>query len=109
MKTGLICVAALALVAMCANAGPITITPGPEVHVSFADLDLNSRHGRAVFEQRVRSAAETLCKIDGDRTADSAPGSRACYKVAVENGLQQMAKASQLQLAERQATMAANR
>jgi UrcA family protein len=107
MKTALICAAAAALVGVRANAGPITITPGPAVHIRFADLDLNSRHGRALFAQRIRSAAETLCMIDGDRTADSAPGSRACYRVAVENGLQQMAKAGQVQLAQRQAATAA--
>jgi UrcA family protein len=101
MKTLLICVAAAALLGVRANAGPIAITPGPAVRISFADLDLNSRHGRAIFEQRIRFAAETLCAIDGDRTADFEPGSRACYKVVVENGLQQMAKASQMQLAQR--------
>jgi UrcA family protein len=99
MKTGLICVAALALVGARANAGPITIVPGPAVRVSFADLDLNSRSGRAVFEQRVRSAAEALCAIDGDRTADSAPGGRGCYTIVVENGLRQMAGVGQAQRA----------
>jgi UrcA family protein len=107
MKTILLCFAALALVGAKANANPITVAPGPEVHVSFSDLDLDSRAGRAAFEQRIRQAAETLCTIDGDRTADTALGGAGCYKAAVANGLQQMAKISQERLAQRQAATGA--
>ena len=101
MKTGLMCLAALAFVGATANASPIRLAPGPEVHVSFSDLDLTSSEGRTAFEQRIHSAAQTLCTIDGDRTADTALGGAGCYKAAVANGLQQMTKISQQQIAQR--------
>lgn len=107
MKTGLMCLAALALVGARANASPITFTSGPTVHVTFADLDLNSGEGRAVLEQRIRSASEALCANEGDRTLSSALGSHACYKAAVASGLQQMADITQQRLAQRQATTGA--
>lgn len=109
MKTGLMLFAALALVSVKANANPITLTSGPTAHVSFADLDLNSREGRAALEQRIRSASETLCAVDGDRTLSSALGSHACYKAAVANGLQQMAEITQQRLAQRQVVAGAGR
>jgi UrcA family protein len=37
------------------------------VHVSYADLNLNSPAGAAVFQRRVRSAVEQICYSD-DRT-----------------------------------------
>jgi len=101
MKTGLVCLAALAIVGARADASPIRLTSGPAVHVSFSDLDLTTREGRTVFEQRIRSAAQTLCTIDGDRTADTALGGAGCYKAAVANGLQQMTKISEQRIAER--------
>ena len=107
MKTGLICAAVLALAGARANASPITVTPGPEAHVSFADLDLNSREGRAVLERRIRSAAETLCTTVGDRTLDAALRRHACYKAAVTSGLDQMARIREQRLAQRKETTAA--
>lgn len=104
MKTGLMLFAALALVSVKANASPITLTSGMTAHVGFADLDLNSREGRAALEQRIRSASEALCENEGDRTLSSALGSRACYKAAVANGLEQMAEITQQRLAQRQAS-----
>jgi UrcA family protein len=107
MKTGLICATALALAGARANVGPIMVTPGPVAHVSFAGLDLNSREGRAILERRIRSAAETLCATDGDRTVDAALRRHACYKAAVASGLDQMAKISEERLAQRKETTAA--
>jgi UrcA family protein len=93
--------AALALVSVKANASPITVTQGAAAHVSFGDLDLNSREGRAVLERRIRSAAEALCSNEGDRTLDSALAGRACFKAAVADGLQQLDKLNQERLAQR--------
>ena len=56
MKTGMVFLATLALVSVKANASPITVTPGPAVHVSFSDLDLNSREGRAALERQIGRA-----------------------------------------------------
>jgi UrcA family protein len=92
MRTALIPAAALALVGTAANSSPITVTSDPvtAVHVSIADLNLNSRADRALLKSRIRLAAETLCAIEADRTADSALGGRGCYQVAVANGVRQM-------------------
>lgn len=104
MKTGMLCLAALALVSVKAEASPITVTSGPAVHVSFADLDLTSPEGRAVFDQRIRLAAKTLCTIDGDQSADVALGRAYCYKAAVADGRQQLENIAQQRLAQRQAS-----
>ena len=92
MRTALIAAAALALVGTAANSNPITVTSGPAaaVHVSIADLNLNSRVDRTLLKSRIRAAAETICAIEADRTADSALGGRGCYQAAVASGLRQM-------------------
>jgi len=107
MKTGLVVFAALALVGARADASPIKVTQGPAAHVSFGDLDLNSREGRAVLERRIRSAAEALCSNEGDRTLDSALAGHACFKAAVADGLQQMDKLNQERVAQRSVSTAA--
>jgi UrcA family protein len=101
MKTGMVFFAALALVSVKANASPITVTPGPAVHVNFSDLDLNSREGRAVLERRIHSAAETLCSTEGDRTLDTAMANHDCFKAALADGLQQMDRLNQERIAQR--------
>jgi UrcA family protein len=92
MRTALIPAAALALVGTAAHTSPITVTSGPvaAVHVSIADLNLNSPVDRTLLKSRIRAAAETLCAIEADRTADSALGGRGCYQAAVASGLSQM-------------------
>jgi UrcA family protein len=92
MRKVLIPAAALALFGTAANTSPITVTSGPvpAVHVSIADLNLNSRVDRTLLKSRIRAAAETLCAIETDRTADSALGGRGCYQAAVANGVRQM-------------------
>jgi UrcA family protein len=94
MKTALIGFAALGLASTAATSNPILVTwqPVPTAHVSFADLNLGSPDGRAVFEQRIHAAADTLCFADrnGDRTLEAALGGHDCYKAAVADGLRQM-------------------
>lgn len=92
MRTALVSVAALALVSTAANANPIRVTSTPEtaVHVSVTDLNLNSHEDRSRLKSRIRNAAEILCSIEADRTADAAVGGRGCYQAAVANGLRQM-------------------
>lgn len=46
----------LAALATAAHAAPVT--------VRVADLDLNSPHGQAAFEQRVEQAAKSFCKSE---------------------------------------------
>lgn len=101
MKTGMLFFAALALVGGKVNASPITVTSSSVAHVSFADLDLNSREGRAVMERRIHSAAEALCSSEGDRTLNTALANHACFKAALADGLQQMDKLDQERIAQR--------
>lgn len=92
MNAAPLCLAALTLVGTAAYARPAAVVPEPDraAHVRLFDLDLASADGRAVLEQRIRAAAQRLCSIDGDRTADFVLGGRSCYHAAVADGLRQM-------------------
>jgi UrcA family protein len=92
MTIALITIAAVALASTAANSSAINVTtePVPAAHVSVADLNLNSRADRSLLKSRIRAAAEILCAVEADRTADSALGGRGCYQAAVASGLRQM-------------------
>jgi len=86
--TSLIFAPALAMAASMIGA------PAPEVPemqiVTYADLNLNSAEGQARLEQRVRSAADRLCRADDRATPDGGYLNTKCYQAAVSDGARQM-------------------
>lgn len=74
-------------------AAAVSATPRemPEVQlVTHADLDLGSESGRARLEQRVRSAADRLCRDDGRASPEGGYLNRACFDAALANALPQV-------------------
>ena len=106
MKTGLIGIAAAALLGSAANAAPIFISAeaAPSAHVSYADLNLASSQGRARLEGRIKAAAKNLCAVTGDRTVEAYLTARGCYDAALASGLRQMDEAVQQQASASSAT-----
>jgi UrcA family protein len=101
MKTGLISMAAIALAAGAANAGPIVVSAAspPTAHVAYADLNLASSAGKARLIGRIRAAAESLCVTRGDGSLEASLADRSCYRAAVASGLQQMDRVVEQQAA----------
>ncbi len=87
MKTTLAIFAAtgLALSATAANAGSVS--------VSYADLNLETKAGQKVLEQRIDSAAREACGLDRQRTGTRVPdrAARTCFKQAKASASEQIA------------------
>jgi UrcA family protein len=77
-----------------ALAAAAAAAPAPETSevqlVTHADLDLGSASGRARLEQRVRSAADRLCRDDGRASPEGGYLNRACFDAAVANAAPQV-------------------
>jgi UrcA family protein len=86
--TSLILAPALAMAASLIGA------PTPEVPesqlVTYADLNLHSAQGKARLEQRVRAAADRLCRENDRATPDGGYLNTKCFQAAVADGAQQM-------------------
>jgi UrcA family protein len=81
----------LLLTALAAAADAAPAREVPEVQlVSHADLDLSSTNGRARLEQRVRSAADRLCRDDLRASPEGGYLDRKCFDAAVANALPQV-------------------
>lgn len=89
MKTILIGLAAAAFLSGTADARSIVVTRDalPTARVSYADLNLASVAGRATLQGRIRSAADTVCEVMGDRSLKTQLAVLSCYHVAVADGL----------------------
>jgi UrcA family protein len=84
------------LLAGIALSGPVTLFAGmpadtlPAVHVSFAELDLNTEAGVAILYQRLQGAARTVCgSVDARQLAQQARWT-ACYKKALADAVTQV-------------------
>jgi UrcA family protein len=91
MKTILIGLAAAAFLSGAANARSIVVTRDalPTARVSYADLDLANIAGRATLQGRIRSAADTVCEVAGDRSLKTQLAVISCTHVAIADGLRQ--------------------
>jgi UrcA family protein len=58
--------------------------------VQFADLNLCTGEGAAVLRERVRIAANNVCKQLEGMYPHAMPGSTSCYHDAVDNGMTQV-------------------
>jgi UrcA family protein len=50
----------------------------PQVHVSYADLNLNTAAGATVLYQRIREAASTVCALPVERDLGHVSQTKAC-------------------------------
>jgi UrcA family protein len=55
----------------------------PQVHVSYADLNLNSEAGAKVLFQRIRAAAARVCEVPNMRDLSSQSRAKACTDHAI--------------------------
>lgn len=80
---------ALAMAASMIGAPAAPDTPEAQL-VTYADLNLHSAHGQERLEQRIRSAADRLCRED--ETASPAGGylNEACFRAALTDAARQM-------------------
>ncbi|SRR5690349_10294594 len=62
----------------------------PTAHVSYADLDLGSKSGRARMARRIRVAAEDVCLGAAIETSVIEPLRNDCYVAAVASGMSQL-------------------
>jgi UrcA family protein len=89
-RTAILAAAAACLFGTTAVGAPIK-APVIVEEVTYADLNLGSRAGRAALERRIRVAAARVCaKFDLGSDAISRSVQRPCYLDAVESGRQQM-------------------
>ncbi|MBO6767242.1 MAG: UrcA family protein [Erythrobacter sp.] len=87
MKTTLATLAAAGL-ALTANAAHAN-----SVNVTYDDLNLATEAGQKVLEQRIESAARSVCGLDRQRTGTRIPdtAARSCYKKAKASASAQVA------------------
>ena len=91
MKTIVTFIGAVILGASAAQAQSVTVTaPGPVARVSFADLNLDSRSGKAKLQRRIRSAAGELCLEDGILPLQVRLQRHACFYAVVADGNHQL-------------------
>jgi UrcA family protein len=55
----------------------------PQVHVNYADLNVNSTAGAKVLYQRIRAAADKVCDVYGDRDLGTMAAAKACKTHAI--------------------------
>lgn len=65
-----------------APAAAANVAPTLSKTVSYADLNLGSAQGRAALQQRIKSAARTVCKVDAADLNARTSESR-CVKTAI--------------------------
>jgi UrcA family protein len=58
-----------------------------QVHVKYADLNVNNPAGAAVLYQRIRAAAEKVCAMPGSRELDRAAQAKACMTKATADAV----------------------
>jgi len=88
-------IAATTLIAAFATAAHAAV---PQVHVSYADLNVHSPAGAAVLNHRIAAAAEQVCGDSGDRDPSRRARVDACKIQAVADALATV-KAANVQLA----------
>ena len=58
-----------------------------QVHVKYADLNVNRPAGAAVLLQRIQAAAKKVCTMPGSRELDRAAQAKACTTQATVNAV----------------------
>ena len=58
-----------------------------QIHVKYADLNVDKPAGAAVLYQRIRAAAEKVCAMPGSRELDRAVKAKACITNATANAV----------------------
>ena len=75
---------ALAAVAVCAALSSVArADEAPQLHVGYADLNVNSKAGAAVLYQRIRRAADRVCEMPGTRDLGQLAQVKACTDHAI--------------------------
>ena len=80
---------ALALGASMIGVAQAPVAPETQV-VAYADLDLHSARDQARLEQRVRSAADRLCREDDRASPAGGYLNAACFRAALADGVRQI-------------------
>jgi UrcA family protein len=63
--------------------GAVRADEVPQVHVNYADLNVNSNAGATVLYQRIRRAAEQVCTVSGARDLGTWSKGRDCASKAI--------------------------
>jgi UrcA family protein len=63
--------------------GAVRADEVPQVHVKYADLNINSSAGAAVLYQRIRRAAEQVCAVSGARDLTTWSRGKDCASKAI--------------------------
>lgn len=58
-----------------------------QVHVKYADLNVNNPVGAAVLYRRIHAAAEKVCAVPGGREWDRTAQAKACVAKATANAV----------------------
>ncbi len=58
-----------------------------QVHVNYADLNINSPSGAAVLYQRIRVAAREVCETSGERDLTRLARAKACADKAIADAV----------------------
>jgi UrcA family protein len=59
----------------------------PQVHVKYADLNLNTAAGATVLYRRIRGAADQVCGVSSDRDLARVTQAKACAAHAVADAV----------------------
>ena len=92
MKTPLMAIAAAATLA--SGAPALAQDKGPDMVVSYRDLDLSTAHGQRTLERRIDAAAKKYCGVATQRTGTRIPSPQIgkCYREAKRQATQQFAQ-----------------
>lgn len=63
--------------------GAVRADEVPQIHVKYADLNVNSNAGATVLFQRIRRAAEQACTVSGSRDLGTWGKGRDCASHAI--------------------------
>jgi UrcA family protein len=75
---------AFAVVAVCAALSTVARADAArQLHVSYADLNVNSGAGAAVLFQRISHAADRVCEVQGTRDLGQLAAVKACTHHAI--------------------------
>jgi UrcA family protein len=76
-------VALAAAAVTAALTGAVRADEVPQIHVKYADLNINSSAGAQVLYRRIRVAADRVCEISGSRDLAAWAKERECARHAI--------------------------
>ena len=95
LSTKLVCGAAALLAGATCIGGSVANAETPRARaVSYADLDLSREAGKATLYNRVRAAASTVCRVQGQKGPAEAAAEKRCIENAVDAAMTKAASLS---------------